>query len=165
MHTHHNCLHKLPANSFFRSPSEVGLDKAAVLELFKLTGTGNSGTSLTKALKYQTKYVQQKSTADTREAASLTVIHQHPCVRRYCRCRGVHVSPTVFANGLEDGSISRYSATLPHASLSTHHRLAHTQWLDHRAVGRVPGQLCGHFGLCHRWWRRWRCRRSIVTKL
>lgn len=59
--------------------SSVGVDAAAVLDRLQLSGPGNAGNAVTQRLKWATK------------------LH---------RISGVHVTPTVFLNGLEAGIVS-----------------------------------------------------------
>ena len=60
--------------------ASVGIDRAKVASLLAMKpGGGNSGNSVTQAMKWVVKYQ---------------------------RCRGVHVTPTVHVNGLEAGVVS-----------------------------------------------------------
>ncbi|CAE7366947.1 unnamed protein product, partial [Symbiodinium sp. CCMP2456] len=59
--------------------NEMGFDSSKIMARLQLAGSGNSGNAVTQRMKWVTKFA---------------------------RTRGVHVTPTVFVNGLEAGIVS-----------------------------------------------------------
>lgn len=89
-----------------RAATECGVDAGKVRGLLAVTAEGNAGNAVTKEMKVYAKYEPVPRCLCACTCAPVRDALPPPCPRRYCRKNGVHVSPTVYVNGIEDGRVS-----------------------------------------------------------